>query len=140
MKTKTKEVYYCEHCKKHGLSKYAMGKHEKACRSNPDNYRDCFGCKCCVERTLEVFIEWSSAEIHDTELKTVLFCTKRDTGLIPPKAEHKGNAHKLVEFENIPMFKAGCCEMREDICIYIRDLGGMDVDISVDMDKLFPRN
>ena len=33
---KTKKVYYCEYCKKHGLSAGAMGLHEKHCTANPD--------------------------------------------------------------------------------------------------------
>ncbi len=42
MRTKTKTVYYCEHCKKHGLCAGHMKKHEKHCTANPD--RDCRVC------------------------------------------------------------------------------------------------
>lgn len=44
METKTKQVYYCDHCKKHGLSKHHMERHEKYCNNNPDNYTECYGC------------------------------------------------------------------------------------------------
>lgn len=55
MITKTKEVYYCDHCKKHGLSKYLMTKHEKFCGSNPANrhacYQDCKHLKTATRST-----------------------------------------------------------------------------------------
>lgn len=39
MRTKTKTVYYCDFCKKNGLQKKAMEKHERHCTMNPE--RDC---------------------------------------------------------------------------------------------------
>jgi len=36
MITKTKKVYYCEFCKKHGLRKDMMERHEQKCTMNPD--------------------------------------------------------------------------------------------------------
>ena len=33
---KTKKVYYCEFCKKHGLSAGCMSTHEKHCTANPN--------------------------------------------------------------------------------------------------------
>jgi hypothetical protein len=36
MREATKKVYYCDHCKKHGLSRPAMEKHERVCTMNPD--------------------------------------------------------------------------------------------------------
>ena len=35
MKTLTKNVYYCDFCRKHGLSRPAMEKHERHCTMNP---------------------------------------------------------------------------------------------------------
>lgn len=35
MRILTKKVYYCEYCKKHGLSRHAMEKHERHCTLNP---------------------------------------------------------------------------------------------------------
>ncbi|MFL5309503.1 MAG: hypothetical protein ACJ79H_03510 [Myxococcales bacterium] len=43
MNVKTKSVYYCEFCKKHGLSRPAMEKHERRCTMNPD--RRCGWCE-----------------------------------------------------------------------------------------------
>ena len=42
MKFKTKKVYYCDFCKKHGLSSYWIQKHEKHCTLNPN--RECRMC------------------------------------------------------------------------------------------------
>ena len=36
MITKTKKVYYCSYCKKHGLSSYHMKRHEERCTRNLD--------------------------------------------------------------------------------------------------------
>jgi len=44
MKQKTKEVYYCDHCNKHGLRKDVIVKHENACYYNPENKHNCYGC------------------------------------------------------------------------------------------------
>ena len=44
MKELIKKVYYCDHCKKHGLSKPKMEHHEKICFKNPENNRPCFDC------------------------------------------------------------------------------------------------
>ena len=35
MQIKTKQVYYCEFCNKHGLSRYAIVQHESFCTMNP---------------------------------------------------------------------------------------------------------
>lgn len=36
MRATTKTVYYCDHCRKHGLSRVAMEKHERVCTLNPE--------------------------------------------------------------------------------------------------------
>jgi len=45
MREQKKSVYYCDHCKKHTLTKQSMEKHERRCTSNPD--RECAMCKHC---------------------------------------------------------------------------------------------
>jgi len=44
MKTITKKVYYCEHCRKNGLSSYHMVRHEKHCTKYPRRE-----CRVCVD-------------------------------------------------------------------------------------------
>ena len=36
MREVTKKVYYCDFCKRHGLSRFAMEKHERHCTLNPE--------------------------------------------------------------------------------------------------------
>ena len=47
MKTLKKNVYYCDFCKKHGMSAGHMAKHEKHCTGNPN--RECRVCKEPIE-------------------------------------------------------------------------------------------
>lgn len=42
MKTIIKKVYYCDFCKKHGLSSGSLKKHEKHCTNNPNRF-----CRIC---------------------------------------------------------------------------------------------
>lgn len=42
MKTVLKKMYYCDHCKKRGMSSYHMQRHESGCTANPDR-----ACKMC---------------------------------------------------------------------------------------------
>lgn len=42
MKTVKKNVYYCDYCKKKGLSAHYVGKHERRCTANPN--RQCGIC------------------------------------------------------------------------------------------------
>ncbi len=42
MKIVTREVYYCEFCSKHLLTKGPMSRHEKHCTGNPDRH-----CRVC---------------------------------------------------------------------------------------------
>jgi len=52
MITKTKDVYYCEYCKKHGLSKAAMANHELHCTLNPNRI-----CGLCGSTSIAPLIE-----------------------------------------------------------------------------------
>jgi len=42
MKTELKKVYYCDYCKKHGLSAGSISRHERFCKLNPVNKCKCF--------------------------------------------------------------------------------------------------
>jgi hypothetical protein len=43
MNIKTKKVYYCEFCKKHGLRRDSIEQHERYCTANPK--RECRMCE-----------------------------------------------------------------------------------------------
>lgn len=101
MKTKIKEVYYCEFCKKHGLSKHKMQYHEKICYKNPENKRACYDCEILRKKNANIVFDNYDGSIRTT-LMEVLYCEKRDIYLYPPKVTHKGNALELDK-ENIEM-------------------------------------
>lgn len=110
MITKTKEVYYCEHCKKHGLSKSAMIYHESICFNNPINFRPCFGCNNLQKETARISgVYYDGSEWFRNV--DVFYCTKKDIYLHTPKNEIKKNAYDLDDYENSPMPKK--CEFMQ---------------------------
>lgn len=75
MKQRTKEVYYCDHCNKHGLVKNAMERHILSCRKNPDNFHPCFTCK------------------HFKQAKSEWWCASKDITL-QSRSAHLRNCQK----------------------------------------------
>lgn len=63
MKTKVKNVYYCEYCNKHGLRSDAMEKHEKHCTLNPN--RECR--LCGNENIKDIIKKYSNAYTFEEE-------------------------------------------------------------------------
>lgn len=63
MLTKTKKVYYCEFCKKHGLSAGSMATHEKHCTANPDRI-----CRLCGETNIRKIIEELKTKIETKKI------------------------------------------------------------------------
>lgn len=102
MKTKLKEVYYCEYCKKHGLSKYQMNYHESICSKNPENFRPCFNCIYLDKN--ETTITFDSYLGGVETKRNLLYCNKKEIFLYTPKNEAKGNQYEL-EDGNYPMPK-----------------------------------
>lgn len=88
MKKLTKDVFYCDFCKKHGLSKHKMITHEQRCTNNPVNDRKCFHC-----RNLDME-DYSICDDYGNDTNRVLkifFCKEREDYLHPPLTEYKGN-------------------------------------------------
>jgi len=97
-------VYKCEFCKKTYLSKHFAIQHETRCNSNPNNQRACFGCKHLSAVDYTLYIDHPLG--GDIERKVnVLYCSKKDMYLYPPKVEYKRNAFDLGEDANEPMPK-----------------------------------
>jgi len=109
MKTKTKEVYYCEHCKKHGLVKNKMIYHEAICSKNPQNYRPCFNCE-HLNKGIQEITNYDYLGREYIEKLTVFYCEEKLICLYPPKVEAKGNAFEIDD--NHPMPKE--CELFEE--------------------------
>jgi len=103
MKTKTKQVYYCDHCNKHGLSSHMMKYHEKICTKNPKNFRPCFDCIFLTKKEIVIGGNYYNGDewVRNVDL---LFCDKKKIFLYTPKNEIKGNAFDIEE-ENESMPK-----------------------------------
>ena len=109
MKTTTKEVYYCEHCKKHGLSKHMMARHELLCFKNPENKRPCFSCINLAKKQHDYLLGYNyngSESRIDLEL---FFCNAKEIFLYTPQNEIKGNWYDLSNELNEPMPKSCDC-------------------------------
>lgn len=85
MHIKEKKIYYCDFCKKHGLSSYHMERHEKHCTKNPDRY-----CNMCYHIDTSHDIEDLIKAFEDA--LSVTECTDR-FGL----TFHIENNHKALE-------------------------------------------
>ena len=104
MKVKTKQVYYCEHCDKHGLSKNKMEYHEEICFKNIENDRPCFNCSYLCRKETEICGNYYNGE--DWNRKVVLFyCSKKECFLYTPQNQIKENWFDLGDCENLPMPK-----------------------------------
>lgn len=114
MITKNKEVYYCEHCRKHGLNKGAMKHHENICSKNPVNDRPCFHCKHLGYNDAIAYGSYYGEE--NAINRTLLYCNKRDVFLYTPQNEIKGNQYDLGDDMNERMPKI-CLQFEK------RDLG-----------------
>lgn len=103
MITETKEIYKCEHCKKlYQLKKYCL-LHETTCKKNKENHRACFGCNNLTKKTETIVYDTGYGESQ--RKVDLLYCTKLDIFLYPPKVEHKGNQYETHPKENKPMPK-----------------------------------
>src|SRR5690606_25557267 len=98
-------------CNKMYLTKGHCKNHERKCSRNPDNYRDCFTCKGLQERKIDVDGKDSFGVNVQRKGAKVFYCSFIDMYVIPPKAEHKGNAYKLDKM-NVPMPKI--CDAKEE--------------------------
>jgi len=101
MKTKVKEVYYCEHCKKHGLNRLAMAHHELICSNNPDNNRPCFHCQHLTKKQTSIFEDYQG-QSHEIFV-SLLHCNAKQMFLYTPQNEIKGNQFDLGDEINEPM-------------------------------------
>ena len=110
MYSKTKEVYYCQFCKKHGLSKSKMEYHENICTSNPSNKRACHDCMNLDKKDITLYFDTGEFGEQSVQ-KSCLFCHKRNVFLYPPKVEVKKNWFEFGDELNEPMPKE--CELVE---------------------------
>ena len=107
----TRKVYRCEFCKKPYLTKKGAGNHEQSCKKNPDNFRACFGCDFLGEKRIEYY-EDDPMGGERCSIRKVLFCSKIEQPVYPPKVERKKNWFDFGDYINQPMKKE--CSMRKD--------------------------
>lgn len=101
MKIETREIYKCEHCNKLYQIKRYCEAHEKICIQNPDNNRACYNCSHLIKQRTTHYYDAYDGE-HSEEVN-ILFCTKLEIYLYPPKVEHKKNWYELGDELNEPM-------------------------------------
>lgn len=117
MKTITKPVYYCEHCKKHGLSKHAMEHHEQFCNKNPINKRACYGCLNLKEEK----IEHMAYEGYGGGWSIGFHCSILKLDLYPVVVERKGLPTKYPDtFVEQEPFKLNCEHAKYDLMIHFK--------------------
>lgn len=109
-----KEVkgFKCDFCGKIYQRKHLCQRHELTCKRNPINFRACFGCRFCEEQYR--YIHFDNSQIGEVmEKRRVLFCSKKQIYVYPPKVERNiyGGGYELDD--NYPMPKE--CDLRVDI-------------------------
>lgn len=111
MKSKLKTVYYCDHCKKKGLVKSKMKRHEKLCNANPANKRPCFNCEYLTKRQTSIYIDQPDYGSDGERRVDLFYCTKHEQFKYTPKNQVKGNRFELGDHFNEPMPKE-CIEFK----------------------------
>ena len=103
MKSQIKEIYKCDHCNKLYQIKNRCAYHELICYKNPANNRACFGCNHLIKKSETIYYDTVYGE---SERKVdLLYCTKLNHYLYPPKIEHKGKWYDTSDIENKAMPK-----------------------------------
>lgn len=117
MKEVVKKVYYCDFCKKKGLSKHAMTKHEEYCTHKPENQSACSGCSNLEETTIEytAFYFDGYNEVERDRKSKGFKCKKLNKLLYPLKAVKLGLTSKYPETFHDQELMPNKCEHREDL-------------------------
>lgn len=120
-----KEVqgYKCDFCGKIYQRKNFCARHEIACNRNPINFRACFGCSFCKQQETVIYFD-SPLGGELSEKRKLLFCSKTETYVYPPKVERNsfGYGYELGDVANEPMPKE--CDFRVDILDLRMDIYG----------------
>lgn len=101
MRTEKLKVYICEHCIRKMFGAGAMSRHEKWCRSNPNNTHKCFEFCKYLKMTQESFGDKEGYKQRFTEM----LCTKRNVKMYSYKFEKKTTKPKnaLEGLERMPL-------------------------------------
>jgi hypothetical protein len=113
MQRETRQIYRCDHCKKHYLNKGTCTYHEKICFKNPENTRPCHNCPHLTKKDAATTHYFYDGDEYERKLK-VFYCDKKEMFLYPPQSEIRKNALDLPE-GNDPMPKQ--CEIFDAIIL-----------------------
>jgi len=106
MKTETREIYKCDHCRKLYQIKKACEAHELGCKKRPDYIRPCHNCAVLKKKDEVIFAGYGDEYGNEVEIVVnVLFCKVKDCFIYPPSVACKGNAFEMGEKLNIEMPK-----------------------------------
>jgi len=118
MKTETREIYKCDHCRKAYQVKRFAEYHELICSKNPDNDRPCYSCTHLIKKEAVIYSghdNYFTSEPVNVK-RYFCYCKKKDIFMFTPKNAIKGNFDHIDEdggnFENHPMPKE--CDLRSD--------------------------
>ena len=104
MKTELRKVYFCEHCKKNGISASTVSKHERFCKYNPANKHMCF--EMCV------YLKRSTAFIYSDYrqgIKTVFTCAVTGNQMYSYQLEKKKTYYPfLISLDNMVRMPLTC--------------------------------
>lgn len=103
MKTETREIYKCDHCRKMYQRKNACEYHERFCGKNPSVLRPCHDCQFLSKRNVEIWAGYGDPYGEATRHVDILYCSKKDAFIHTPKVAAKGNAFEIGDKENIEM-------------------------------------
>lgn len=92
MKQATKEVYYCDYCKKKTFIKSIMVKHEANCYGNDANRPACFACTHLESKYID-----SAVGTDNESRQSAPFCTLYNKQVHTAKAITKGLLEKYPE-------------------------------------------
>jgi len=106
------KAFKCEFCPKLYQRKHFCKSHELSCDKNPKNKRACFDCKHLHKKDVDVYYDEYNGD-ESCRNVSLMFCSKVDSFLYPPKVEHKGNSFELGDYSNNPM--PDQCDKREDL-------------------------
>ena len=98
----TKEIYKCEFCNKLYQKKTFCKRHENICKRNPDNWRACHSCKNLTTKQIELTIK-DEFDGYYKERRSLIYCSKLEIFLYPPKAEKLGYKYNTTPVNNNPM-------------------------------------
>jgi hypothetical protein len=109
MKTETRKVYQCEHCKKRMLSAGSMARHERFCRMKPENRHKCFDL-CRHLKKNRILIDNGRDPFDRNSYKTEFTCDETGYKLYSYLLEKKASlfCNQGIKFDGMRRMPTSC--------------------------------